>query len=252
MRNEKVSKKNKKVKSYRKLASILTFVIIVVAIIFAMSVFFKVSNITVEGNALYTDEEIISASGIDEGDTLFFVNRGEAASKIFAKLPYVSQVTVVRGLPNRVVIQVTESQAMAYIMIENTAWTLDQNCKVLESASIAEVATLIKVDGIELFAPTIGEIASTVAADANKITYLSDILYQIKNRNMEDMVTYINMETITNPEFSYMGRFTVKLGGNDNTEYKFGLLEAAVAQLKDGDSGTFDLSIDKQAHFSPN
>jgi hypothetical protein len=69
---------------------------------------------------------------------------------------------------------------------------------------------------------------------------------------MQDKVTGIDMSTISNPSFDYMGRFTVKLGSDENIEYKFGLLQSAVQQLKDGDYGTIDLSIDKQAHFSPN
>ena len=43
----------------------------------------------------------------------------------------------------------------------------------------------------------------------------------------------------------------VRLGANENVEYKFGMLQSAVSQLTASDAGTIDLSIDKRAHFSP-
>ena len=231
---------------------VITFVIIVFAVIFAMSVFFKVAKITVTGNSAYTEQQIIDASGIGTGDNLFFINRIAAGSRITAKLPYIETATITRGLPNRVTITVTESQALAYIPLGNDQWTIDRTCKILGKAEGTAAAKLIRVDGITLYHPTVGDLASTEAQDAAKITYLADILDQIQTRSMQEYITGIDMSTISNPSFDYLGRFTVKLGSDENVEYKFGLLASAVSQLQGGDNGTIDLSIDKQAHFSPN
>ena len=99
----------------------LTFAIVVVATIFVMSVFFRVSNIQVEGNTHYTDDEIIRAIDIEQGDNLFFFDRFAAISRVFAKLPYVEQLTVDRQLPNKVVITVVESKALAYLELGSFA-----------------------------------------------------------------------------------------------------------------------------------
>ena len=53
----------------------MMFFLVIVAVIFVMSVFFRVSDIQVEGNTHYTDEEIIRAIDIEEGDNLFFFDR---------------------------------------------------------------------------------------------------------------------------------------------------------------------------------
>jgi len=231
---------------------VVSFIIIIAAVVLAMSVFFKVSRITVTGNSYYTAQQVIEASGIEEGDNLFFINRFSAVSKIFAKLPYIQKATVSRGLPNRITITVTESQTLAYIPLGSDMWTIDSSCKILGKTDATGAASLIRIDGIELSKPIVGQTASTTSEDAAKLTYLADILEQIQGRAMQDKVTYIDMSTIANPSFDFMGRFTVKLGSDENTAYKFGLLVSAVQQLKDGDYGTIDLSIDKQAHFSPN
>ncbi len=101
----------------------MMFFLVIVAVIFVMSVFFRVSDIQVEGNTHYTDEEIIRAIDIEEGDNLFFFDRFAALSRVFAKLPYVEEVSVERKLPNKVTITVKESQALAYIVLGDEDWT---------------------------------------------------------------------------------------------------------------------------------
>ena len=44
------------------------FLALCLAIVFAMSIFFRVSRIEVRGNAYYTADEIVLASGVEEGD----------------------------------------------------------------------------------------------------------------------------------------------------------------------------------------
>ena len=52
--------------------ALIGFVLVVIAAIFVMSVLFRVHDIRVEGNEHYTDEEIIKAIDIEDGDNLFF------------------------------------------------------------------------------------------------------------------------------------------------------------------------------------
>lgn len=229
----------------------LMFLLICAALVLGMSVFFRVSKITVEGSTVYSDAEIIEASGIEEGDYLFFVNRFSAASRIFSKLPYIDEVTVTRQLPSRVTITVTESSAMAYVTGEAAIWVIDQNCKLLRTAEESELTGLIRVDGLTPLAPAVGDVIAAGEADAAKVTYLAEILDQILTRGLADQVTLIDMSDAANPAFTYDGRFTVRLGSDENVEYKFGMLLSAVSQLTEQETGTIDLSIDKRAHFSP-
>lgn len=229
----------------------LMFLLICAALVLGMSVFFKVSKITVEGSTLYTPEEVIEASGIEEGDYLFFVNRFSAASRIYAKLPYIDQAKVNLALPSHVTITVTESSAMAYVNSDTAYWVLDQNCKLLTTATEEELAGLIRIEGVTPLAPEVGAVLAAGEADAAKVTYLAEILDQMLTRGLVGKVTMIDMSDVTNPAFAYDERFTVRLGRDENVEYKFSMLQSAVEQLTEQDSGTIDLSIDKRAHFSP-
>ena len=133
------------------------FFLVVVAVIFVMSVFFRVSDIQVRGNSHYSDEEIIRAIDIEEGDNLFFFDRFAALSRVFAKLPYIDEVSVERSLPNKVIITVSESQALAYIVLGEEKWTIDHSCKVLGKANDDELQGLIPIEGISPGTLMIGE-----------------------------------------------------------------------------------------------
>lgn len=228
----------------------VSFLIICAALVFGLSVFFRVSGIEVEGNAFYSVEEIIDASGIEEGDNLFFINRFSAVSRIFSKLPYVEKAVINRSLPNKLVIEVSESKAIACISAENGTWAIDKNCKLLSLVKNEELEGLIRIEGLLPIAPEAGQIIAPGEAESPKVLYLSEILTQIETLSINDKITFIDISGITNPTFDYLGRFTVKLGTNDNTEYKFQCLLSAVEALSEGDRGTLDLSIDKRAHLT--
>ena len=230
----------------------LMFVVVVVAAIFVMSLFFRVEDIRVEGNHHYTAEEIIRAVDIEEGDNLFFFDRFAAVGRAFSKLPYIETVTVERSLPNRVVITVQETTAMAYLELGEEQWTLDHNCKVLGKAAEGEAETLLPIVGMRPGTLMIGEIMETEDGDTDTVEYVAEILDQIEGREMTGLVTRLDMSNVRSPEFDYGGKYTVVLGRHENVEHKFGMFVTVLGMLKEGDVGVIDVSNGKTAHFSPN
>ncbi len=227
----------------------LMFVIVEVALIFVMSVFFRVSDIEVNGNVHYTDSEIIRAIDIEEGDNLFFFDRFAALSRVFAKLPYIEEVTVERKLPNKVIIDVTESTALAYIALGDENWTIDHNCKVLGKASEDELSNLITVRGISPGTLLIGEPLQTEDGDTAVVEYLAEVLSQIDERGLTASVSQIDFSDTAAVTFQYGGRLTVNIGGSSNTEYKFGMFVAVLDKLSSEDVGYLNLSDGATAHF---
>lgn len=234
------------------ISGIVMFLIVVVAAIFVMSVFFRVSDIQVEGNTHYTDEEIIRAIDIEQGDNLFFFDRFAAVSRVFAKLPYIEQVSVERSLPNRVVISVEESEALAYLELGDEQWTLDHSCKVLGQAAEGETDFLIPIVGISPGTLMIGEQMLTADEDVELVEHLAQVLYQMEERGLASGVTRLDFSDPDNVRFSYMDKYTVVLGNSNNLEYKFGMFVAVLESLLDGDIGEIDVSDTSAAHFRPN
>lgn len=229
----------------------LMFLMVVVAAIFVMSVFFRVSDISVEGNSHYTDIEIIRAIDIEEGDNLFFFDRFSAVSRVFAKLPYIEQVSVERSLPNKVVINVVESTALAYLELGDEQWTLDHSCKVLGKAADGETANMIPVIGIDPGTLYIGETLTTADGNQALVDQLSEILFQMEARGLNFSVTKLDMTDSSAVEFSYDGKYTVMLGNSENIEHKFGMFVAVMDKLLEGDAGIINVSDGITGHFSP-
>ena len=229
----------------------LMFLVVVVAAIFVMSVFFRMSDISVEGNTHYTDTEIIRAIDIEDGDNLFFFDRFAAVSRVFAKLPYIEQVSVERSLPNKVVISVVESTALAYIELGDEQWTLDHSCKVLGKAADGETRNMLPIVGIDPGTLYIGETLTTADGNTQVVEQLSEILYQMESRGLNYYVTKLDFTDISSVEFSYGGRYTVIIGNRENIEHKFGMFVAVMDKLLEGDTGIIDVSDGVTGHFSP-
>ena len=231
----------------------LLFVVVVVAMIFVMSVFFRISDIEVEGNTHYTDEEIIRAIAIEQGDNLFFFDHFATTARVFSKLPYIEQVvSVERRLPNKIVITVEESSALAYLELGDEQWTMDRNCKILGKAAEGETESLIPVIGIKPGTLLIGEPMETEDGDEEILEYLRDVLYQLEERGLYSQTTQVDFSNPQSPEFDYGGKYTVVLGSRENLEYKFGMFVSVLDKLKAGDVGIIDVSSGTTAYFSPN
>lgn len=119
-----------------KLGLFLSALVILAVLIAACILFFRVNRVEVEGNSHYTAEEIISASGVVEGDNLILAGESGIAARLKSALPYVSSVTIRKSLPDTLVLTVRESTAQAAIYDGLDGWWLiDANGKLLEEVS---------------------------------------------------------------------------------------------------------------------
>ena len=103
------------------LFKLLCLAALAAAVVFGATVFFQVETIAVSGNNRYTQEEIITASGVQIGDNLFRMNKGEIAQRIRESLPYVGAATVQRRLPSTLIIQVEEWDAVGRVEVYTEA-----------------------------------------------------------------------------------------------------------------------------------
>ena len=232
--------------------STLSFLVICAALVLGMSVFFRVSSIEVVGADRYTQEEIVAASGVEEGDNLIFLNREAVAGRVYAKLIYIGEVKVSRKLPSTVVIDVSESGSLAVVETDAGLWLVDRNCRLLESCKAQDIEGYIKVMGFVAVKPQAGESLSTAEEDKSKAAFLRGILTALAAQGITADVDTINLSNPLGAEFGYLdGRFTVRLGADEKLDYKIALLTEVVQQLNGQDTGVIDLTQDKKAQFSP-
>lgn len=96
--------------------SIFLLLIMICVYFFLHSSFFQVDTITVTGNSVVSQQEIISMSGIIEGINLFTANE-KLVSRAVELHPMVKQAQLVRHLPRTLEIQVTERTMWAVVPV---------------------------------------------------------------------------------------------------------------------------------------
>lgn len=251
----------KKSRGRRSVLAPVSFILIVAAIVFGMGVFFRVQTIEVIGAQSYTDEQIIEASEVEVGDNLFF-NRISASSRIFKKLPFVEEASIERVMPNKIVITVAESSATAYFTCEGQEWLMTASCKILENGTREsfgdELDGLVEVLNISPARDEAGgyllaknSILTVEDSDRLKLTYLQELLHAFSSLGITADVDSLDLENPANPTFRYLDRFTVKMGPNENTDYKLRMLLSAVTQMESDLTGVVDLSEGTSVHVSP-
>ena len=250
-----MSRKSRKIKKQSGTGLVFTslsFVVIFAALVFGMSVFFRVSTIEVLGASHYSESEIITASGLREGDSLIFIDRDSVAERISSGLLFAGNVNVSRRLPNAVLIEISESSKIAIVETDSGPWIIDRYCRLIQSANPMDTYSYIRVIGFSAIEPQAGIPITVNDEDKSKLTYLKSILPALDNRGMADNVSSIDLSNTANAQMEYLGRFTVRLGRNERIDQKLGRLSNVVAALDLHDTGTIDLSRNGLAHFRPN
>lgn len=84
---------------------------------------FKVRSITVEGNKHYSADQILRASGLYVGQSVWEVNKAQASANIKAACPYVESASISSSLLNTITISVKETTIVG-AMYYNGEWIL--------------------------------------------------------------------------------------------------------------------------------
>lgn len=242
----------------------------VAALTFGATVFFQVETIAVTGNSRYTQEEIIAASGVEVGDNLFRMNKGQISQQILRQLPYVESVSIQRGLPSTLTFQVTEWDAVAQVEVSGEsgqedsgeiqsaasqqAWLISVGGKLLEPVSPEHTAP-ISVTGLTVLAPEAGSMLAVPQEQQSKLDALVEVLTQLQAQDMLSRVSSIDLTRAAWMQLRLDDSIDAKLPLTGDTAYYVRALNAAVAEenrRRGGQAvGTMDLTQNYTAIFTP-
>lgn len=252
-RREYAMAKRRKNRIKRILTGLFFFIFLAaVAVTLCFTVFFKVSVITVEGETQYSAEEIIKSSAIKQGESLFGFSAQEVSSSITQSLPYIGKATVKRSIPDTVTIVVESAEPSCAMKTDTGYILLDKDQKVLEKtdkidASIP-VITLSGVEKADVGFPIKLKDAQVMSSFSLVVTSAEKAGLNVTSYDLSDSS---NIKIICEN-----GEVTLKLGkvSADTIDRKLLLASEAIKKEKEnGNSvkGTFDLTYDGKAYFSP-
>ncbi len=267
---------------YGPLFKLLCALALVAALTVGATVFFRVEVIEVTGSSRYTAQEVREASGIQPGDNLYGMNKNAVARQIRQTLPYVEELSIWRGLPNKVVIQVTECQAAARVAAPTQAvqpepdsgtvpppdasaqegepleaarepWLISAAGKLLEPAP--EDSTVMLVTGITPLAPRAGTMMALPREEDAKKAALLSLLSALEELGALGNASELHLGE-TRIEMRWLDRFDVRLPLNGDFSYELRVLEKGVEETTrrhgDASAGVMDLTQkDYELVYSP-
>lgn len=237
------------------------------ALMLGITIFFKVQNVRVTGNGKYTAQEIIDASGIQQGENLLTLGKPRAAGRIQTQLPYVGDVQIGIKLPNTVNIDITELEAR-YIVAEadGTWWIMDASGKILEKMDPERYNNYTRVEGVAVKAPAVNEQAEAQEPETDEEAALVgtaderlhaavEILTELSRTDRDGQITEIDVSELYDIKVIYGEQYRVLFGGPLDLTYKTRYMVQAIAELGGGEyrSGVLDLTFAEpgRAIFTP-
>ena len=215
-------------------------VLVTLSVLLAVTVFFTVDVIEVNGNTVYTSDEIIDKTGIRFGDNLLLMDKFQAIDRIQESLFFIDSVEIRRSLPNKLIINVTEVVlAVAFDCGDGNFWLADTDGRLLEK--VTEVPSYsARVTGIELKNPLPGKVFT--ALESEKQQPLETLLAALEANDSFQYVSDIRIEKIYDIRMTYKDRYEVIFGRSDTIDNAVAKLDYLVAELES--QGTYSAEID--------
>ena len=256
--------------------------VLVVGIVLSINLLFKVTDFRVENadrttpanTGIYTEQQLIDATGIQVGDNLYGFSTKEKSDQLLAQMPYLDVAVVTRQAPGTVIIRVQPAVERFKMEYSGSWLVLSEQLKVLR-VEPAEPDNLVQLDALlpEGAATTPGSFLTLDApseptalatampsgtatpenadeADTPQETpneVLNELLGELDQYGLLDGTTVLTMQNMTELSFLYQGRVSVQLGTANNLDYKirfaaYIILDTGGDGLASSDRGTLDVS----------
>lgn len=219
---------------------------------------FGIQSITVEGNQHYTSDQIIKASGLFKGKSVWKINKTQSAARIKQTCTYVESVHISTKLLNQVTIKVTET-SIAGAIYNNQQWILvGKNGQGVD-------AIPVESDYPPRYVYYRGAIPSNEPLGKQAMDEKSTELFISINdaiaKNKIEGVSEVDITNISDIKINWKNQIIIRLGNDSNLEYEISIAKQTIPKVleKHGKQthGTLDISsysnkeLTNQVIFTP-
>ena len=258
----------------RFLLRLVTVVAVVLALIFGLSIFFKVDKQRIlvsfkdeAGNVLredsdhkYKEIDVVEAAGIQHGDNLLSISETEISGRILERLPYITQVRVGIKLPDTVNIEVVETNVTYAIEAADGSWWLVRSDGiVLEKTTAADAEQTTMILGVKAAAPEAGlqvkafqpenteetpdQTEQPKVSASDQLDAALHILQCLEENRIIGNAASVDVTNLSGITLWYEDRYDVYLGDNTQLSYKISSMKAAIDAMKPYQRGKLDVSF---------
>ncbi len=231
----------------------LSVLLTAVAVVAALTMFFKVSTVEVTGSSRYREGEVAAASGVELGDNLVLLDKYRIAQRIYTELPYVTEARINRKFPSTLVLEVTETTAVASIQGAGGYWLLSAGEKLLEAVDETGAQDYLRITGLEAVNPAVSARLELPEDSPITLERLGQLLSAMERLEMLGRADGLDLSDRSDLVLGYDGRFQVIISYDADFDYKLLCLLEAVKCLEPNERGTIRLNMKEanKAHFIP-
>ncbi len=240
----------------KKQMAALTFTIMAAALaaIMLLTPMFDIKEISVHGNSVVKENEIIRSSGIVKGINIFGVSLSEAKDNI-KSMGYIESVKIKRRLPSAIDITVVEEVGVAYIKAQEgyAIITADGRCIDItdgisaqesedgkEAVHTASAPNLPLIKGLKGVKYKVGNILKS--ENEEQLQALFTCLHEFSKQGYVFDMREIDMSDLKNISFYYKGRdLRVSIGATEKIGYKMECFGPILEQIGENPKGFIDL-----------
>lgn len=196
--------------------------VLTVGITICYTFLFNISEIRVSGESdVYSAEEIVAASEINEGDNLLRLDSDECEKKILDKLLYVETAQITRKFPSSIEIRVTRCIPAFNIQYDKGSLLVSKKGKILEDNGNANITNSLPViQGLEPAELTAGK--NIYSKNEHKNEAFQSFVNSFDKMD-EIEITSIDMSDEFSIIVNYKNGMVFKMGGWNDVEYKLSL-----------------------------
>lgn len=254
--NDEFAKKRairqKKIRKRRLIIGFWAFLatVLVVTIVLALTVLFPIKHVTASGSALYTNSQIVKATGINEKCNLFTLSEEIVENNIRSVLPYVDSIEMDRVFPDTIKITAKDAKEYACYLYKDNYYAVSEGGYVLNCYSELPENTFV----IECGKVTCKIGKQIEFADDINRQQVEELIKALEEREIK--INSINTTDVYNLTATVDGRFEVKFGSSTDLENKVAHLAGMIEKIEEGRSGRIDVSMwtsnKKEGSFSEN
>ena len=204
--------------------------------------YFIITDFVVSESVYYTPDDIIAASGLEKGKSLFTCNNGKVEQLLYSRRPYISSVKVRKILPDTIEISIEEQDGVMYLSVLREDYALNRDLKVLGKVKGDAKRTRLLTKGVERC--IVGEVA--VFEDQDDLELASRLYDEIFDTGLSEKITLIDITDSFNIMFNYDNRFDVYIGDDALLDFKIKVFEKVIEDF-DNDSGRITISENGRA-----
>ena len=214
----------------------LISICVVIFLILSRTIFFNINEYIVDGNKIYSDEQILNAGGLRDGRNMYGINLDHTAERIKNSLIYIEDVSLRRKLPDKFIVEVQEATAYACCEYEGSRYAIiTKGGRYLETEQLGPRAGMILITGMELKNVALGE--EFESEDENKRNIILDLLESI-SEICDGKITSIDITDRTKIRMVYEDRIDIDFGSSLDYEYKLRYITTIIEQnLSKEDTG---------------